>query len=269
MSKANRRGRKRVNKQQAQAARQHQWRRTRRRRLGTQIVVWAAFIAIVMLGIGTLVGGNDGDSSSSTTSSTVAPTTTTTLDPAVAAVKCTDDEPAAVTDRPTFTSAPPMEIATDKIYRATIKTSCGDIVLELDAAGAPKTVNNFVFLAREHFYDGTTWHRIGSEFVIQGGSPDGSPAGGPGYEFEDELPTDGYQVGSIAMANSGPNTNGSQFFIVTGRGGTQLSNNYSRFGRVVEGAEVAKRLEAFGPSDGSAGEPTRPLYVFEITIQES
>src|SRR5919197_3924861 len=112
-----------------------------------------------------------------------------------------------------------MTVDANKKYTATIDTSCGKITIELDPKAAPKTVNNFVFLANQKFFDGLTFHRVVKDFVIQGGDPQGTGSGGPGYEFADELPKDGYKLGSLAMANSGPNTNGSQFFIVTGNQG--------------------------------------------------
>jgi len=203
---------------------------------------------------------------SSTTTASSGPTTTTTANAALAAIQCNDTKPPANPNRPTFTAPPPMTIDTSKTYTATIDTSCGKIVIALDAKGAPKTVNNFVFLADKHFYDGLTWHRVVKDFVIQGGDPQGTGSGGPGYTFEDELPKDGYKLGSVAMANSGPNTNGSQFFIVTGQSGTTLQNNYSRFGMVTSGLDVAQKLESFSTGDGP---PSRPLYIFSITIAVS
>ena len=108
------------------------------------------------------------------------------------------------------------------------------MIIALDAAGAPKTVNNFVFLARWHYYDGIVFHRIIPGFMCQGGDPEGSGRGGPGYRFDDELPAPGrYEIGSLAMANAGPNTNGSQFFIVSGPDGCSLPPSYSLFGKVV------------------------------------
>ena len=167
------------------------------------------------------------------------------MNPAVAAVQCNDTKPPDNPNRPTFTEPPPMTIDANKKYTAVIETSCGKITLDLDAKAAPKTVNNFVFLAGKKFFDGIIFHRVVKDFVIQSGSPDGTGSGGPGYKFEDELPQDGYKLGSLAMANSGPATNGSQFFIVTGQNGTTLPNNYSRFGMVTGGLEVAQKLESF------------------------
>ena len=116
-----------------------------------------------------------------------------------------------------------MCIDPSKRYEATMSTNHGDVVIALDAIKAPKTVNNFVSLARYHYYDSLTFHRVIGGFMIQGGCPEGSGRGGPGYKFEDELPNQGeYKLGSLAMANAGPNTNGSQFFIVSGPNGVCL-----------------------------------------------
>jgi cyclophilin family peptidyl-prolyl cis-trans isomerase len=137
-----------------------------------------------------------------------------------------------------------MGIDPSKRYTATMDTSLGMIVIALDPIAAPKTVNNFVFLALHHYYDGVIFHRIIKDFVVQGGDPTGTGRGGPGYRFEDELPAPGrYEIGSMAMANAGPNTNGSQFFIVTGRSGVQLPPSYSLFGKVVKGLDVIDAMQ--------------------------
>jgi peptidyl-prolyl cis-trans isomerase B (cyclophilin B) len=125
-----------------------------------------------------------------------------------------------------------------KRYTATIKTDRGDIVIALDAKRAPKSVNNFVFLARDGFYDGLTFHRIVDDFVIQGGCPEGTGRGGPGYRFDDEPVQGEYEAGAVAMANSGPNTNGSQFFICTVDDRHKLTKSYNLFGQVVKGMDV-------------------------------
>jgi peptidyl-prolyl cis-trans isomerase B (cyclophilin B) len=125
-----------------------------------------------------------------------------------------------------------------KRYQATINTDRGDIVVDLDPSLAPVTVNNFVFLARDGFYDGLTFHRVVDDFVIQGGCPEGSGRGGPGYRFDDEPVLGEYGTGAVAMANSGPNTNGSQFFICTVDGRRKLTKSYTLFGQVVSGMDV-------------------------------
>src|SRR5664280_1322601 len=122
-----------------------------------------------------------------------------------------------------FDGPPPMVIDPAKRYTAEVVTSKGALTVALDPIAAPGTVNNFVFLARWHYYDGIVFHRIIPGFMLQGGDPEGSGRGGPGYKFADELPAPGrYEIGSLAMANAGPNTNGSQFFIVSGPDGTAL-----------------------------------------------
>ena len=166
-----------------------------------------------------------------------------------------------------FSAPPPTCISTSKTYLATVQTDVGTFTVALDTKAAPKTVNNFVFLAREHFYDGLTFHRVIPGFVVQGGDPQGNGSGGPGYTFADELPKAGsYKIGSLAMANSGPNTNGSQFFIITGTQGTQLPPNYSLFGNVISGMDVVKQIEAGGSQSGT---PTTVHKMTKVTITES
>src|SRR6202789_1420875 len=128
-------------------------------------------------------------------------------------------------------------------YSATMETSKGTMVIALDAVAAPKTVNNFVFLARYHYFDGIVFHRIIPGFVLQGGDPEGTGRGGPGYRFADELPAAGrYELGSLAMANAGPNTNGSQFFVISGPDGMRLPPIYSHFGRGVTGLDRVGKI---------------------------
>jgi len=145
-----------------------------------------------------------------------------------------------------------MGIDPSKRYTATMETSMGSLVIALDPIAAPRTVNNFVYLAAQHYYDGVIFHRIISGFMCQGGDPDGSGRGGPGYKFGDELPKPGkYQIGSLAMANAGPNTNGSQFFIVSGPSGCGLPPLYSLFGQVVKGLDIVEMMQNVptGPGD--------------------
>ena len=136
--------------------------------------------------------------------------------------------------------APEQQIDESKLYRVTITTDRGVMVLELDPALAPATVNNFVGLARQGFYDGLTFHRVVPDFVIQGGCPQGTGSGGPGYKFRDEPVQGEYTVGAVAMANAGPNTNGSQFFITIDDCTRKLTKDYNLFGYVVEGMDVAQ-----------------------------
>ncbi len=159
-----------------------------------------------------------------------------------------------------------MVIDTDKRYTATMVTSHGTMVIALDPLAAPKTVNSFVFLARYHYYDGVIFHRIIPGFVLQGGDPTGTGTGGPGYKFADELPAPGrYQVGSLAMANAGPNTNGSQFFIISGSDGVRLPPQYALFGAVVSGGEVVTAIDALGTR---SGKPKEEVVIESVTITE-
>jgi peptidyl-prolyl cis-trans isomerase B (cyclophilin B) len=137
---------------------------------------------------------------------------------------------------------PEQVIDPEHKYEATIATDRGDIVLALDPSRAVRSVNNFVFLSRDGFYDGLTFHRVVPDFVIQGGDPEGSGRGGPGYRFDDEPVQGEYIPGAVAMANSGPNTNGSQFFICTVDDRHKLTKAYNLFGQVVKGMEVVTAI---------------------------
>ena len=167
----------------------------------------------------------------------------------------------------TFSSPPEMEIDPSKRYVAEMETSMGSMTIELDPIAAPKTVNNFVFLARQGFYDGVIFHRVIQGFVLQGGDPEGTGRGGPGYRFEDELPKAGrYEVGSLAMANAGPNTNGSQFFVISGPSGVRLPPQYSLFGKVVKGLDVVDAIEKV--PTGAGDRPKEDVVIISVTIAE-
>jgi cyclophilin family peptidyl-prolyl cis-trans isomerase len=153
----------------------------------------------------------------------------------------------------------------DNQYTATIETEKGSIVLELIAADAPKTVNNFVFLTREGFYDGITFHRVIPGFMVQGGDPTGTGAGGPGYTFEDEFSQRSHTAGTLSMANSGPNTNGSQFFI-TYAPQPHLDGKHAVFGQVIEGTDVLNKLTPRDPMQNPSFEGDT---VITITIGEN
>ena len=142
----------------------------------------------------------------------------------------------------TYSAPPPMTIDTSKQYTATIETEKGNLVLELFASDAPMTVNNFVFLAREGFYNGTTFHRVVPGFVVQGGDPTGTGTGTPGYYFADEFTEHTHVTGALSMANSGPNTNGCQFFI-TYAPQPHLDGKHSVFGQLIEGTDVMEEIE--------------------------
>ena len=165
-----------------------------------------------------------------------------------------------------FAQAPPMCIDVNKTYTATMTTDLGPMTITFEPRKAPKTVNSFVVLGRYHYFDGIIFHRVITDFVDQGGDPTGTGTGGPGYEFEDELPKAGeYKVGSLAMANSGPNTNGSQFFIITGSQGVALPPSYSLFGQVTEGVDVALKIN----KDATDSTPKVVHRITTLTIKES
>ncbi len=169
-----------------------------------------------------------------------------------------------------FDAAPPMCLDADATYTASVITSAGTITIDLDQSAAPTTVNSFVYLARNNYFDDTVCHRIIQEFVVQCGDPTATGTGGPGYSFPDELPAAGqYEVGSIAMANSGPNTNGSQFFIITGASGAALPPLYSLFGQVPSvDLGVVSEMNAQGSLDGS-GVPSAELRILSVEITQS
>lgn len=170
-----------------------------------------------------------------------------------------------------YSAPPPMQIDPARAYSATIETTKGPLQVALFAAEAPKTVNNFVFLAREGFYDGVTFHRIIKGFMVQTGDPTGTGTGGPGYRFEDEPVRRSYTRGTLAMANSGPNTNGSQFFIV--HQDTDLPPNYTIFGQITQGLEVLDAIADTPVTMGNSGDPvpslpTEAVRILRITIHE-
>jgi cyclophilin family peptidyl-prolyl cis-trans isomerase len=160
-----------------------------------------------------------------------------------------------------------MCIDVNRRYTAEMVTSKGTMTIALDPLGAPKTVNNFVFLARYHYYEGIVFHRVIPGFVLQGGDPTGTGRGGPGYAFEDELPKPGrYELGSLAMANAGPDTNGSQFFVISGPNGVRLPPQYSLFGKVVNGLDVVAGIDGIGTSSGN---PKERVVIESVTVTES
>jgi len=163
-----------------------------------------------------------------------------------------------------YAAAPPMVIEPKKTYKATFKTEKGDFVIELFADKAPKTVNNFVFLARDGFYDGTTFHRVIKGFMAQGGDPTGTGSGGPGYKFADEFdPSLKHgSAGILSMANAGRNTNGSQFFITYGPT-PHLDGKHAVFGKVISGMDVVNAIPERDP--GRASTPGVKINTIEIT----
>ena len=170
-----------------------------------------------------------------------------------------------------WSSAPAMALETAKTYHATLQTNLGELCVQLLPEEAPKTVNNFIFLAREGFYTDVPVHRIVPGFVVQTGDPTGTGSGGPGYRFNDEPVVSDYTVGAVAMANAGPNTNGSQFFIVLSDLRGRLPKNYTIFGRLTTGLDVLQKIAAVPVARGPSGEvssPTQPVTLQGVTIVE-
>ena len=167
-----------------------------------------------------------------------------------------------------FAEPPPLTIDPDAKYTTTLTTNMGVIVIDLFAESAPKTVNNFVFLAEDGFYDGLMFHRVIENFMIQGGDPTGTGGAGPGYKFEDETsPSDSFdKPGILAMANAGPNTNGSQFFITTVPT-PHLNGNHTIFGEVVQGQDLAIAISKVDKD--AQGRPNDPVIIESIEIAKS
>ncbi|GIU84473.1 MAG: hypothetical protein KatS3mg008_1248 [Acidimicrobiales bacterium] len=267
---------KRLRKKEARRRRlEEEWRRWRRARLIRRMVV--AFSAAVGVGVLLLVrpgaGNRDREAASPRTTTTTTPLPTVTSPPEGARIDGDTPCPApdGSSERTTrFAKAPPMCIDINRKYEAVVSTDRGEFTIALDTKKAPKTVNNFVVLARYHFYDGVPFHRIIPGFVVQGGDATGDPpgTGGPGYTFEDELPqsVSAYRPGSVAMANSGPDTNGSQFFVYTGPSPLP-GPDFSLFGQVVDGyEEVVKKIEALGTP---SGRPREVVTIEKVQIVES
>jgi cyclophilin family peptidyl-prolyl cis-trans isomerase len=164
-----------------------------------------------------------------------------------------------------YNAPPEMVIDTGKSYSATIETTAGTLSAEFFVGDAPKTVNNFVFLAREGYYEDVIFHRVIKGFMIQGGDPTGSGRGGPGYRFDDEPVTRQYLRGTLAMANAGPNTNGSQFFIM--HADYPLPPNYTIFGKLTAGEDVLDAI-ATAPT-GAQDRPNNPVVIQSVSIEEA
>jgi cyclophilin family peptidyl-prolyl cis-trans isomerase len=254
-----------------------------------------AILVVVVLGVAFAFSALSGDEGDVTATATTVPTSlgattlpgaTTvpgtegatppevTIPPAGASITGETPCPEADGSSPRTTSfeqAPPTCIDASKTYDAIVTTSEGAFTIKLDVANAPITVNNFVVLARYHLYDGIAFHRVVPGFVDQVGDPIGpSPGqGGPGYEIDDELPTGtgAYPEGSVAMANSGPNTGGSQWFVTVEQGGDQLEDLYSRFGTVTDGIDVVQAINALG--DATTQRTSRVVTIESIEISEA
>lgn len=169
-------------------------------------------------------------------------------------------------ERKTYTKAPDMQIDVNKEYVADFETNKGNFKIKLFAKDAPKTVNNFVTLSREGFYNGLTFHRVIKDFMIQGGDPGGDGTGGPGYKFEDEFNSHKLVRGVLAMANSGANTNGSQFFIVTAEKTEWLDGKHTAFGEITEGLDIVMNIEKV--EVGENDKPKEAVVINKITIEE-
>jgi cyclophilin family peptidyl-prolyl cis-trans isomerase len=184
----------------------------------------------------------------------------------------TAEKPGGTSPMKQWNSPPPMAIDQNKQYNATIETNNGTMKAQLYVKDAPNTVNNFVFLAREQFYDGVPFHRIIAGFMVQTGDPTGTGRGGPGYRFADELPKEkNYDAGTLAMANAGPNTQGSQFFIVHASPQASLPKNYTIFGKLTEGVDVLDKIAKTpvkASPNGEASTPTQDIHITRVTIEE-
>lgn len=273
--------------QQREAAK----RRQRTRGIRTLVIIVVALVAGSAIYSVVSDDGGDEGVTSDTTSTTTDGSSTTAGEP----VEVTYPGPGAAISGQTpcpevdgssgrttsFEKPPPMCIDPAKTYRATIATSEGDVVIQLDAAVAPIAVNNFVVLSRYHFYDGVPFHRIIPGFVDQAGTPVNQSSADfattPGYTITDELPdvaglaspAEAYPEGALATANRGPNTASSQWFIVVGAGGQQFATNatYSVFGHVVEGIDVVRTINRFGDA-ATNGTPTKAITISSVSVSE-
>jgi cyclophilin family peptidyl-prolyl cis-trans isomerase len=266
------------------ARREAERQRARRRRALVTYGVLGLVLVVAAVAGGLWLTGDD-DTPAGAAATTAAGASTTTVaqfndaragaPTAPAQVACGGKIPPKV-NHPTFAKPPTTKVDPHKTYLATFQTSCGRFVVRLDPRKAPVTTANFVFLAGRHFYDSTWFHRIvpggaAGIAVIQGGDPQGTGRGGPGYAIKDELPSSpaAYKKYSLAMANSGPNSGGSQFFISFADNSKGLQPNYSVFGQVVEGQAVVDKI-AQVPVGGQSGDtPTQAVWIDKLTVKAS
>jgi cyclophilin family peptidyl-prolyl cis-trans isomerase len=268
--------------------------RTEKRKRTGMYLLLVPLVAVAIVGITWLVKrGDSGPAASSASSTSLDPFATTTVDPLAPtttaaptptafpppstvspAPALTGDTPCPAADGTSprtiqFAKAPPTCIDAAKKYTAVVTTNKGPYTVEFDPKAAPLAVNNFVVLARYHYFDNTECHRIIPDFVVQCGDPTATGSGGPGYSFADELPAQGaYKLGSLAMANSGPDTNGSQFFVITGDQGVALPPSYSLFGQVTDGLDTTvKALNAAGSPGGVP--PLEQIVIESVVVTES
>ena len=282
------RERKKMNREmgrQAQetAAKRQKTTKTTVRIVGAIVIILALFFGIAFL--------TDSDDDSADTGAPITTTAEAYASTTIASGDATNTVPGDTATPSDFvygtTECPPVEgaatqtqdfddsfalcIDPTKTYTAVVTTNMGTYSAVLDAAKAPGTVNNFVSLARNKYFDGTTCHRAIPGFMIQCGDPTATGSGGPGYKFADELPAAGeYKIGSLAMANSGPNTNGSQFFVISGDQGVSLPPSYTLFGQVTEGLDsTVVALDAAGNPSSNGVPPLKEIKIESITITES
>jgi cyclophilin family peptidyl-prolyl cis-trans isomerase len=262
----------------------------RRKQIRNAIVVAVIAGVIILVVFLTSSNGPKNNAASKTTTTTTAPATTTTTAPATtttsgnpadAKLQTEANQAAVAAGCPASTSAvantqkysapPPMTIDTTKAYTATVVTTAGTFTIALDAKAAPTTVNSFVFLADKGYFHCVIFHRVIPGFMDQTGDPTGTGTGGPGYEFKNENIPKSYATGDVAMANSGPNTNGSQFFIVAPGGATALnadlaSGGYSLFGQVTSGQDVVNTINSEGSTAGVPPDVTQRIISVTISV---
>lgn len=269
---------KRTRKKENRRQRLDELAKTDQKRKVRKNIIRALTVVGVIVGVVVIIrvsGGGAGDSSSPTDTKAVIDLGEDTIAPTLAAREITGDTPCPQADMSEtrvgkFEKAPPVCIEDGKTYTAIVLTNKGEFSIVLDPIKAPIATNNFVVLARYKYFDDTKCHRAITNFVVQCGDPTATGTGGPGYSFADELPAAGeYKIGSIAMANSGPNTNGSQFFIITGQEGMSLPPNYTLFGQVTEGLDqTIPALNAASNPDPAANgvPPIEDLIILNVTI---
>jgi cyclophilin family peptidyl-prolyl cis-trans isomerase len=276
VARAEKRQRKKDNARMAREAREAALKRQRQRKTAIRVGIFVALFAVVVALFAFLGNHKKKSAASTATTTSSVPATTTATTPIPAG--CVTTKPPKPNVTRTYAKAPAMQIDTSKTYVATMETTCGTFEITLDAKEAPQTVNSFVFLAQHQFYDGLTFHRVAKDFVVQGGDPKGDGTGGPAYNLPTEPPKNGYKAGSVAMANAGPNTTGSQFFLTwTDQGAKDLGGPpylYSSLGTVTKGLDVVAKLGSLynpnqDPNNPSSQGTRIPLYIFKVTISES
>ena len=272
------RERKKMNRHMGREA---EMRAVKRKKMTKKTVRIVLVVAVLVAGFFAIaLSTKDDDSAPVTTEpvDTTTPVDTTpgdTTAPSAFAYGTTECAPleGATTQTQEFADAFALCIDPSKTYTATVVTNMGEYTAILDPVKAPGTVNNFVNLARHQYFDGTICHRAIPGFMVQCGDPTATGSGGPGYKFADELPSAGeYKIGSLAMANSGPNSNGSQFFVITGSQGVGLAPNYTLFGQVTDGLDTTVvALDAAGNDDPSSNgvPPLQEIKIESIRISES